>query len=98
MSEQHAYDARQALLRNVARGEARMNLADAAFQIAAEDDAIASHAVVSLPVASYSQRLAKMANELARGPLARLPSDAGHEDVVKVCQFEKQNVTRLLPL
>lgn len=84
MSEQHAYEARQALLQNVARGEARINLADAAFQIAAEDDAIASHAVVSLPIASYQQRLAKTANELARGPLARLPPGAEPADAVKV--------------
>ncbi len=50
LSEQHAYEARQALLQNAARGEARMNLAQAAFQVAAEDDAIASHTVVPLPV------------------------------------------------
>lgn len=84
MSEQHAHEARQALLQNVARGEARMNLADAALHIAAEDDAIASHAAVALPVASYQQRLARMADELARGLLARLPPDAEPADAVKV--------------
>ena len=86
MSEQHAFEARQSLLRNVSRGEARMNLADAALQIAAEDDAIASHAVVPLPVASYQQRLIKMANEIAHGPLARLPPDAQPADAVKVLE------------
>ena len=36
----HAHAARQALLRNLARGEAAVDLADAALQIAAEDDAL----------------------------------------------------------
>ena len=102
MSEQHAYEARQSLLRNVSRGEARMNLADAALQIAAEDDAIASHAVVPLPVASYQQRLVKMANEVANGPLARLPPDAQPADAVKVpdalrcCTSTPRTCTKLL--
>ena len=39
-SEAHAWEARQAFLANVAAGEAALDLADAALQIAAEDDAL----------------------------------------------------------
>ena len=40
----------QALLRNFAAGEARLDVADAALQIGAEDDALVSHSPVALPV------------------------------------------------
>lgn len=39
-SEQLAFEARLAFARNIARGEAGVNLAEAALQVAAEDDAI----------------------------------------------------------
>ena len=42
--------AAQALLRNFAAGEARLDVADAALQIGAEDDALVSHSPVALPV------------------------------------------------
>ena len=42
----------QALLRNFAAGEARLDVADAALQIGAEDDALVSHSPVALPVCS----------------------------------------------
>jgi hypothetical protein len=40
----------QALLSNFAAGEARLDVADAALQIGAEDDALVSHSPVALPV------------------------------------------------
>lgn len=52
-------------------------------QIAAEDDAIASHTVVRLPVGSYRQRLNKLAQG-ARNALGSLPKDAKSEDQVQV--------------
>ena len=39
-SETHAYQARAALVENLRRGEGGVDLADAALQIAAEDDAL----------------------------------------------------------
>lgn len=40
MSDVHAWEARVAFARNIARGEPGMNLAEAALQVAAEDDAL----------------------------------------------------------
>jgi hypothetical protein len=44
-AEQLAFDARVAFARNLARGEAGMHLAEAALQVAAEDDAIGAGAL-----------------------------------------------------
>mmetsp|Transcript_19795 Transcript_19795/g.59797 ORF Transcript_19795/g.59797 Transcript_19795/m.59797 type:complete len:513 (+) Transcript_19795:154-1692(+) len=85
LSAEHAYEARQSLLATVAKGEARMDLAEAALQIAAEDDAIASHTVVRLPVGSYRQRLNKLAQG-ARNALGSLPKDAKSEDQVQAVE------------
>ena len=49
-SEVHAFEARRAFSNNIAQGEAALNVAEAALQIAAEDDAIVSHSTVRLPI------------------------------------------------
>ncbi|GAB4816397.1 hypothetical protein N2152v2_003443 [Parachlorella kessleri] len=64
-SEVHAYEARMAFLRNISRGEAAVDLADAALQIAAEDDALVSHSSVKLPVEAFHSRLERLAEEVA---------------------------------
>lgn len=51
-----------------------MDLAEAALQISAEDDAIASHTVVRLPVGSYHQRLAKLSAGAAQALTAIDPN------------------------
>lgn len=38
LSEQHAYEARQALLATVSKGEARMDLAEAALQVSSDQN------------------------------------------------------------
>lgn len=50
LSEVHAFEARRAFSNNIAQGEAALNVAEAALQIAAEDDAIVSHSTVRLPI------------------------------------------------
>ncbi|PSC74794.1 hypothetical protein C2E20_2429 [Micractinium conductrix] len=64
-SAQHAWEARRAFVQCIARGEAAVDLSAAALHVAAEDDALVSHSSVQLPVASYQQRLQRMASELA---------------------------------
>ncbi len=49
-SEVHAFDARRAFLLNISQGESALSVAEAALQIAAEDDAIVSHSTVRLPI------------------------------------------------
>eukprot|EP00271_Cylindrocystis_brebissonii_P008079 TRINITY_DN22111_c0_g1_i1.p1 TRINITY_DN22111_c0_g1~~TRINITY_DN22111_c0_g1_i1.p1 ORF type:complete len:538 (-),score=106.86 TRINITY_DN22111_c0_g1_i1:196-1809(-) len=49
---------------NSRREEATIDLARAALEIAAEDDAIISHSLVALPVDAYLQRLDDMAHEV----------------------------------
>lgn len=83
LSEQHAYEARQAFLAAVSYSEARMDLAEAALQISAEDDAIASHTVVRLPVGSYLQRLAKLSEGAAQA-LSALPPNSAPEKQIEV--------------
>ena len=46
----HAFEARRAFVQNIARGESAISVAEAALQIAAEDDAIVSHSTVRLPI------------------------------------------------
>jgi hypothetical protein len=66
MSESHSRHARKAFLSAISAGEGAMNLAEAALQIAAEDDALVSHSSVQLPVASFRKRLQRLADELIR--------------------------------
>lgn len=68
-----------AFLENISAGEACVDLAMAALQIAAEDDAIVSHSSVKLPVEAFSKRidiivrdLIKLLNETDGSPAATL--------------------------
>lgn len=70
-SSNHAWEARQAFLSAIAKGEAGIDLAEAALHIAAEDDALVTHSTVKFPVQSFQKRLQRMADELAR---VHLPS------------------------
>jgi hypothetical protein len=66
MSEADAYSARMAFVRNIARGESGIDLAQAAFQIAAEDDALVSHSSVQLPIRSFDKRIDVVVRDLLR--------------------------------
>lgn len=72
-SDDLAREARAAFAANVAGGEAAVDLAAAALQVAAEDDAIASSSTVPFPVESYLDRVAALASDCA----ARHPDLAG---------------------
>ena len=85
-SEVHSFEARQAFVRNIAHGEAGINLADAAFQIAAEDDALVSHSSVKLPVQQYAKRMQRMAEDIARNKLSHMPSIGSDRDPEAVLQ------------
>lgn len=88
-SDVHSFEARQAFVRNIASGEAGINLADAAFQIAAEDDALVSHSSVKLPILLYAKRMQRMAEDIARNRLSHMPgvsSDRDPEAVLQVVQ------------
>ena len=67
-----AYTARWRFCTNIARGEAGMQLAEAALLVAAEDDAIASHSTVPFPVESYLARIQALADEFAQQRLRPL--------------------------
>ena len=89
-SDVHSFEARQAFVRNIASGEAGINLADAAFQIAAEDDALVSHSSVKLPILLYAKRMQRMAEDIARNRLSHMPgvsSDRDPEAVLQVCML-----------
>eukprot|EP00884_Botryococcus_braunii_P013259 jgi/Botrbrau1/21934/Bobra.0249s0057.1 len=66
MSETHAYEARMAFLENISAGEASVDLAMAALQIATEDDALVSHSSVKLPVEAFSRRIDSIVRDLVR--------------------------------
>lgn len=85
LSTEHAYEARQAFLTAVSYSEVRMDLAEAALQISAEDDAIASHTVVRLPVGSYHQRLAKLAEGAAQA-LATIDENSSVEKQIQTVE------------
>ena len=82
----HSFEARQAFVRNIAHGEAGINLADAAFQIAAEDDALVSHSSVKLPVQQYAKRMQRMAEDISRNRLSHMPSVGSDRDPEAVLQ------------
>ncbi len=83
MSESHSREARKAFLAAISQGEGAMDLAEAALQIAAEDDALVSHSAVKLPVASFRQRLQRIADELIRVVLPPLhEQNASNQDIL----------------
>lgn len=76
----------QALLINFAAGEARLDIADAALQIAAEDDAIVTHSPVPLPVGEFKKRISRLANDLGHRVLPELnPEERNPADIIRVC-------------
>ncbi|KAG1677963.1 hypothetical protein FOA52_001381 [Chlamydomonas sp. UWO 241] len=80
MSQLHAYTARWRFGRNIVRGEAGMNLAEAALLVAAEDDAIASHSTVAFPVEAFLGRIQTLADEFEQQrlwPMAEETARAG---------------------
>ena len=84
MSEVHAWRARRAFAEGVGRGESGINLAEAALQVAAEDDALVSHSTVPLPVQSFHSRISRIANGAHRGALEGLPGNASDDDRLQV--------------
>ena len=86
MSEIHAYEARQGFLDVIEKGEAGIRLADAALQVAAEDDAIISHSTVKLPVKSFQGRISRLVADLASHHLPNKAS-AAPEEQLQVCRY-----------
>jgi hypothetical protein len=66
---------------NIGRGEAGLDVAEAALQVAAEDDALMSVTGVPLPIAPYLQRIQRMADELS-APGGLPARDAPHDAVI----------------
>ena len=88
MSEVHAYEARQAFLDVIEKGEAGICLADAALQVAAEDDAIISHSTVKLPVKSFQGRIARLTADLASNHLPDISTASPEQQLqVATCFF-----------
>lgn len=89
LSEEHSRLARLAFLKAIAQGDGAMDLAEAALQIAAEDDALVSHSAVQFPVASFRRRLQNLADELTRVVLPPLrDSGASNETILEaIVQF-----------
>lgn len=93
-SDLHAFEARQAFVKNIASGEAGINLADAALAIAAEDDALVSHSSVKLPVQAYAKRMQRMAEDIAHNRLNHLPSTGSDQNpmaVLEVWSFQNSS-------
>ena len=88
LSDLHAYDARKQFAAAVQKGEAGINLAEAALHISAEDDAIASHSTVRLPVDAFLKRIEQLSGELATMHL-RHTEDAEPEAILQVSGFSK---------
>ena len=63
---------------------AGINLAEAALQVAAEDDAIVSHSTVRLPIQSFLQRIDRLASNMRSAVLQKMPEDAMPDDILQV--------------
>ena len=63
---------------------AGINLAEAALQIAAEDDAIVSHSTVQLPIQSFLRRIDRLASDMQSAVLQKMPEDASPDDILEV--------------
>lgn len=61
-----------------------MNLAQAALQVAAEDDALVSHSSVQLPVQSFLNRISRLANDVNGLHLKKMAPESSPEDTLKV--------------
>ena len=64
--------------------DAGINLAEAALQVAAEDDAIVSHSTVRLPIQSFLQRIDRLASNMRSAVLQKMPGDASPDDILEV--------------
>ncbi len=64
---------------------AGINLAEAALQIAAEDDAIVSHSTVQLPVHSFLQRITRLASSVNSTVIRRMPEGAAPDVMLQAC-------------
>ena len=62
---------------------AGINLAEAALQVAAEDDAIVSHSTVQLPVHSFLQRITRLASSVNSAVIQRMPVGAAPDGVLQ---------------
>ena len=71
---------------------AGINLAEAALQVAAEDDAIVSHSSVQLPVHSFLNRISRVANDANRLYLRELPSDSTPQQTLQVSPYPNTSV------
>ena len=74
---QYAFDA-------CVSSDAGINLAEAALQVAAEDDAIVSHSTVRLPIQSFLQRIDRLASNMRSAVLQKMPEDATPDDILEV--------------
>ncbi|KAK9909325.1 hypothetical protein WJX75_000539 [Coccomyxa subellipsoidea] len=93
MSEINAWKARRAFVTNVACGDSGMNLAEAALQVAAEDDALVSHSSVQLPVQSFLNRISRLANDVNTLHLRSLPPGSSPQEALQAIHrflFEEQ--------
>ena len=64
--------------------DAGINLAEAALQVAAEDDAIVSHSTVRLPIQSFLQRIDRLASNMRSAVLQKMPEEASPDDILQV--------------
>ena len=62
---------------------AGINLAEAALQVAAEDDAIVSHSTVQLPVHSFLQRITRLASSVNSAVIQKMPEGAAPDGVLQ---------------
>ena len=83
-SEIHAADARLQFLLQISQGENFIDLAEAAFMIAAEDDALATNSSVKLPVDHIKARLERLAKDVERSVLSETSrGDGGEEEILR---------------
>ncbi len=64
--------------------KAGINLAEAALQVAAEDDALVSHSTVPLPIHAFLQRITRLAKDVNSAAIQKLPADVSPEEVLQV--------------
>lgn len=69
---------------------AGMNLAEAALQVAAEDDALVSHSSVQLPVQSFLNRISRLANDVNTLHLRSLPPGSSPQEALQVSPSQSQ--------
>ena len=63
---------------------AGINLAEAALQVAAEDDAIVSHSTVQLHINAFLQRITRLASSVNSAVIQKMPEGAPPDEVLQV--------------